>query len=104
RKHRMEVMKALHDDHGHFHKDRVLELAQARFYWNNMNKDLKAYCKACHKCALNQDNTFPKAEMKPTVTEVAAPFERWHFDVIGPLPASKDGSTFILVAQDASPN
>lgn len=101
RKHRMEVMKALHDDHGHFHKDRVLELAQARFYWKNMNKDLKAYCKACHKCALNQDNTFPKAEMKPTVTEVAAPFERWHFDVIGPLPASKDGSTYILVAQDA---
>src|SRR5699024_7391680 len=83
RKNRVEILKALHDDHGHFHSDRVLELARSRFYWKDMGKDIKAHCKACHDCAVNLDHTIPKAEMKPTVLEVSKPLERWHFDVIG---------------------
>ena len=101
RKNREEIMKALHEEHGHFHKDRVLELARSRFYWKDMNKDLKAHCKACHQCAIHQDVPFPKAEMKPTVTEVTTLFERWHVDVVGPLPRSANGKTYILMAQDA---
>ena len=101
RKHRREIMKALHDDHGHFHHDRVLELARSRFYWKDMNKDIKEYVKACHRCAIGLDSVIPKAKMKPTVTEVSIPFERWHFDVIGPLPVSSKGNSYVLVAQDA---
>src|SRR5690625_291005 len=101
RKHRQEILKALHDDHGHFHQDRVLELARSRFYWKDMNKDIKAYIKACHQCAVGLDSVIPKAEMKPTVTEVSGPLERWHFDVVGPLPVSSKGNSYVLVAQDA---
>jgi len=100
-KHREEIMKALHDDHGHFHLDRVLDLARSRFYWKGMNKDIKNYIKSCHQCALSQHSAPPKAEMKSTVSEVTRPFERWHFDIIGPLPASSCGNKYVFVAQDA---
>ena len=101
KKHRQEILKALHDDHGHFHLDRVLELARSRFYWKDMNKDIKAYIKACHRCAVGLNSVIPKAQMKPTVTEVSGPLQRWHFDVVGPLPVSSKGNTYVLVAQDA---
>ena len=102
RKHRVEIMKALHDEFGHLSVDRVLNLARARFFWPKMNDDIKKYIKACHNCAMMKDSIIPKAEMKPTTTEVFESFARWHVDAIGPITTpSTTGNRYILVAQDA---
>ena len=102
RKHRKEVMHALHDEFGHFAVDRVLNLARNRFFWPGMADDIKKYIAACHNCATMKDSIIPKARMKPTVVEVLEPFSRWHVDVVGPITTpSTSGNKFILVAQDA---
>src|SRR5699024_8820021 len=102
RKHRHDILKALHDDHGHLSLDRVLDLARNRFFWPEMTKDIKAHIQACHNCSVGKDVPIKKAEMKPTTDDVSGPFERWHVDVIENITmVSSKGNRFILVAQDA---
>lgn len=102
RKHRAEVLKALHDDYGHLSVDRVLSMARSRLFWPGMANDVKKHIQACRSCALNKDVPLPKSERKSTATEVSLPFERWHVDVIENISlTSTKGSKCILVAQDA---
>lgn len=102
RKHRGEVLKALHDDYGHLSSDRVLSMARSRVWWPRMADDVKEYIRACKRCALNKDVPIRKTERKSTVIEVSEPFERWHVDVIESITlASARGHRCIFVAQDA---
>jgi hypothetical protein len=100
--HRQEIMRSLHDQHGHLALERVLDLARNRFFWPDMTKDIKKYISECHKCSVAKDAPIPKAEMKPTTIEVNEPFSRWHVDVIGPFTVQSTlGNKYVVVAQDA---
>jgi hypothetical protein len=49
---RGEVMKLHHDDPlaGHYGVEKTLELLRRSWYWENMETDVRAYCKECDVC------------------------------------------------------
>ncbi|KAI5094535.1 hypothetical protein C0J45_16259, partial [Silurus meridionalis] len=50
RKFREMVMRAMHDDLGHFGQERTIELLRSRFFWPKMSVDVEEYIKNCGKC------------------------------------------------------
>jgi vacuolar-type H+-ATPase catalytic subunit A/Vma1 len=52
-----EFLKQNHDDSyaDHFEHEKTLELLKRKYFWNNMNKDVKEYvdiCSICHRIKL----------------------------------------------------
>ncbi|KAI5615219.1 hypothetical protein C0J50_8776 [Silurus asotus] len=50
RKFREIVMRAMHDDLGHFEQERTIELLRSRFFWPKMSVDVEEYINNCGKC------------------------------------------------------
>jgi hypothetical protein len=46
---RPRVMQSEHDSNlaGHFGRDRMLELLTTNFYWTNMERNVRKYCREC---------------------------------------------------------
>ena len=64
-----DVIRALHDENGHFGLYRVLELARARFYWQHMAQDIKTAIKQCGRCIRRKSSTTkPQATLVPIVS------------------------------------
>lgn len=65
------------------------KLIKDRFFWPNMNSDIKMWARACigcqrakiHRHTVSNVGTFPEANR----------FEHLHVDIVGPLPTSPDG-------------
>lgn len=47
---RAEVLKALHQDHGHQGIERTTELIRQRCYWPGMSKEIAEWCRECERC------------------------------------------------------
>ena len=45
-----EVLKSLHDDHGHQGVERTLSLVRQRCFWPFMRRDIEKYCRECNRC------------------------------------------------------
>lgn len=66
------VLRALHDDIGHFGAERTLDLIKTRFYWPRMAVEITQYVKNCGRCVARK-----------TLPQRAAPLQR--ITSIGPL-------------------
>ena len=66
-------------------------------FWPRLKRDISAYIKECHTCQLTSK---PNQSIKPAplspIPAVEKPFEHLIIDCVGPLPASKQGSKFLL--------
>lgn len=51
-----EVMKHLHQDHGHQGVERTTELVHQRCYWPGMATDVQQWCQACDCCQVAKDS------------------------------------------------
>lgn len=47
-----EVLKSLHDNHGHQGIERTTSLVRQRCYWPFMQSDIMRYCQNCNRCTL----------------------------------------------------
>ena len=68
-----------------------------------MSEDIKHFikqCVHCIKCKYSHKSKVPLGSF-PKVNE---PFQRWHIDLLGPLPTSINKKKFIFVAVDAFSN
>ena len=93
---KLQVLKGLHDDCGHFGVDRTLELVRDRFYWINMYKDVVAKVKNCYRCICRK----ARPQHAPLVTvETSAPMELVCLDFLS-LEDSPGGYSNILVITD----
>lgn len=45
-----EVLKSLHDDHGHQGVERTVSLVRQRCFWPFMRRDIEKYCRECNRC------------------------------------------------------
>uniref|UniRef100_A0A3B1JWV6 Gypsy retrotransposon integrase-like protein 1 n=1 Tax=Astyanax mexicanus TaxID=7994 RepID=A0A3B1JWV6_ASTMX len=50
-----EVLKQLHQDHGHQGIERTSELVRQRCYWPGMFADIKQWCRECERCQVAKD-------------------------------------------------
>ena len=98
---RMEIMQELHAGatEGHLGEEKTFNKIKERFYWPGMSQDVKDWCHTCATCATRKPAT--KKNRAPLETiEVGYPLQVVAVDILGPLPESEEGNSYVLVATD----
>src|SRR6266498_26041 len=68
-----------------------------RYLWQNMKKDNKEYAKTYFQC--QQRESMKQNNQKRTIPPTDI-FERWEVDIVEPLPITREGNRYIVVAMD----
>ena len=95
------IMSKYHDDPlaGHSGADKTYDKINRHFYWPVMHNDVAKYVHSCDKCQkCNPPNAKPMGLMK--IADHVGPWEKVSVDIIGPLPKSTKGNTYLLVFLD----
>ncbi len=94
------VMKQLHDSPTSAHpgKDKTLQQAKLKYFWNQMRKTTFDYVDQCLTCAATKGNTGPPAPIL-SYPMPSRPRERVYLDTLE-LPMSESGYKYLLVAID----
>jgi hypothetical protein len=84
---------------GHFAGRITAEkILQAGYYWPTLFKDAHDYCKSCDVCQAYAQRSTVSGPLHPIPP--LGPFEKWGIDLMGPLPMTRRGHRFIVVATD----
>jgi hypothetical protein len=96
-----DVLKELHNSPtgGHFGVMKTIQKVRERFYWNQVRTDVEKWCKSCDACGARKGPN-KRSRGKLQRYNVGAPFERIAFDILGPLPRTKEGNKYILSVMD----
>lgn len=97
----------LHDYHdaqlsAHLGYVKTLNNISQRYFWNNLARDVRTYCKTCPSCQRNKAraNSGPTGMMQP----LTMPPKRWHtvtMDFAGPFVASGEGDwNMVMIVVD----
>jgi len=98
------VSKVLEEAHdrataGHLGRKKTIRRVAASYFWPGWRQDVIRYVKSCETCQkykIEQQKPYGKMYFR-------SPRGPWHTitsDLIGPLPRSKNGATYLLVFQD----
>ena len=94
-----DVLYHVHSDPlaGHFSVDETYRRVKIRYYWPQMFNDVRRYVQTCDECQRRGKNrrTEPLHPIK-----VGQPFDRLGMDIVGPLPKTKNGNMYIVVATE----
>ena len=98
---RNKIISLAHDTllSGHLGTMKTTKRISSHFFWPGMSGDISRYCRSCSLCQKNLVNKPVKAPLIP-LPVLSTPFSRVAIDLIGPLPKSKSGNRFALVAVD----
>ena len=69
------------------------------YYWPGIWNDVRFWIKSCRKCQLCRPKPFPK-HTEDNLTPIEQPFTRVGLDIIGPLPITKNGNSYIITLVD----
>jgi len=97
---RDELLQSFHSDPGggHFGAEKTLSSLKRRFYWPGMKGDVRTHILACAPCAISKSATTSKAPLQSVIA--GYPNEIVAMDLVGPLPTTRHGNSYILVCQD----
>jgi len=98
---RVSLVRRMHEDLGHFGEQRTLVEVRRRYFWHNRTKDVKAVVRGCQQCQLVRSLGSIRSEDEQLKNiHVCDLFHRVALDTAGPLPETKSGNKYILVAID----
>ncbi|CAG8644703.1 3238_t:CDS:2 [Gigaspora margarita] len=91
------VLKSMHKNPivGHFGEKATTYRIRKRFYWPLIKNDIKSFVKECNIC---QERGKPRAHKLLNPVIVGQLFERISIDFVGPLPLTKQGNKYLIVA------
>lgn len=70
------VLKQVHDLNGHPSQNQTVHLITERFWWKDMNKQIREYVRTCHACQMANQPTTTRSDGRTLIpTEVNRPFE-----------------------------
>lgn len=99
---RSQILKESHDlpcsSHGGIAK--TTSRIKLRYYWPSMIKDIKQYVRVCEVCQTTKIPNITLRHEMGAPKQVTKPWEMVSIDLIGPLPRSKKGYTYLLVLID----
>lgn len=98
---RWQVMKANHDDIGHFGLDKTFEKIKSNFWFAKMRRFTKKYVDSCLECAHAKVPAGKKAGELHPIPKVDCPFHTIHIDHLGPFVRSKKKNSYLLLIIDA---
>jgi len=96
KRYRMYMMAAVHDYTGHQGFFLTKSLLTQRFWWPEMEKDIKWFVKTCGPC---QERQLQLIRIPPQATHTPSIFEILHVDIMHMTPAS-NGCKYIVHRQD----
>lgn len=97
KKHRMYMMRAAHDALGHRGSFATKCLLERRFWWPDLEGDVRWYVKTCHLC---QKRQLAIMKAPPVVSSTPSVFQRVHSDVMH-MSENSNGCNFIADARCA---
>lgn len=96
---REEAMYSCHDEptsgHGGFFK--TFDRVRRKAYWPGMREDVRSYVAKCHTCQQVKIDRRRPPGLMGSAKVISAPFEVISTDLVGPLPRSKAGCTYLSV-------
>ena len=84
---------------GHEGAEKTTNRILKSYYWPGIWNDVRMWIKSCRKCQLCRPKPFPK-NTEDNATPVEQPFTRVGLDIIGPLPMTKNGNSYIITLVD----
>lgn len=98
-----QVLKMYHDlpFSGHLGVEKTNERIKQRFYWKNMQDDVRKYCEMCISCNQRKTSPHQKTALLQSFQELRVPFERVSMDIVDPFKTSNRGNKYILTFQDS---
>ena len=98
---RADVLRDLHEGvlGGHLGQDKTLGKVKERFYWPGYHNDVKDWVNTCQACTARKTPT-PKSRAPLQSIKVGYPMRLVAADILGPLPESDAGNSYILVVGD----
>ena len=98
---REEILRSLHDSQyggGHLAVGKCWEKLKNRYWWPGAYKDVQKWVKECAVCQYHKSR--PRtAALQPNIRS-SEPWEAVAVDVLGPLPRTRSGYTYIIVFID----
>jgi len=93
------VLYMMHNDptSGHFATDAMFHKIKTRYYWPQYYDDIKKYVEACDSCQ-RRERSKKNNLLHPI--PVHSPFYQIGIDFVRPLPRTKRGKKYIIVAMD----
>ncbi|KMQ82395.1 reverse ribonuclease integrase, partial [Lasius niger] len=101
REQRATVIRRYHDapTAGHLGIAKTIARLAERFYWPGMFREIANYVRTCQNCQAHKvDQTAPAGALH--ATDIQRPWEHVTVDLVGPLPRSRQGHTWLFVMQD----
>jgi hypothetical protein len=91
----------MHEDLGHSGEQKILTEICRRYFWHHRTEDVKSVVRSCHQCQLvRSEGSIRSGDQELKSIPVCDLFYRMAMDTAGPLPETKAGNKYILVAID----
>jgi len=97
----MGLVVQMHKDLGHFGEERTLAEVCRRYFWHSRIEDVKSVVRVCQQCQMvRRVGSIRSEDEELKSIHVCDLFHRVALDTAGPLPETKSGNRYILVAID----
>lgn len=96
-----QILKANHDDVGHFGIEKTLDRIRALHWFPKMRAFVKKYVSSCLECAHHKMPSGAQQGQLHPIEKIEIPFHTIHADHLGPFNKSKKKNSYILVIIDA---
>jgi hypothetical protein len=98
---RLPLVRQMHEDIGHFGEHRTLAEIRRRYFWHSRTADVRVVVRECQQCQLAKSSgSVRSGDEHLKSIPVHDLFYRIALDTAGPLPETKSGNKYILVAID----
>ncbi len=98
---RMGLVVQMHEDLGHSREERIQVEVCRRYFWRNRTQDVKVVVRVCQHCQMVKRTGSIRSEDEELKSiPICDLFYKVAMDTVGPLPKTKSGNKYILVAID----
>lgn len=98
---RREVVRAAHDDFGHFGAEKTLQRLCSTYWFPSMRQYVEKYIACCVRCLFNKRPAGRKEGFLHPIPKGTVPLKTIHVDHLGPFPRSSRGNEYVIVIVDA---
>lgn len=96
-----QIIKANHDDVGHFAVDKTVERIGAQYWFPKLRKTVAKYIKNCLNCIYYKAVSGKKPGLLHPIPKYARPFHTLHLDHLGPFIKTTKKNAYLLVIVDS---
>jgi hypothetical protein len=97
---REALILRVHNTTGHYGIRRTAQLIRQQCWWHGYWSDVAETVRRCESCNRVNASFGAKPDALQSIPISSAGF-RWHVDLCGPLPVSKTGNRYVMVAVEA---